>query len=205
MVRVVRSSRVPSNIISPRSKNINCVLADEMGLGKTAQTVSFIAALNAIGCAPALVIAPLSTLTHWQREFAAWTPELNVILYTGVPEAREIIRRYELFIDGKASQPLVDVVITSFEGGLLEASTLRKFHWALMVVDEGQRLKNRNSKLFTALKDFRTDHRLLLSGTPLQNNLNELFNVLEFLQLAEFKGKDRAEMIQVRRCQEVAF
>ena len=79
-----------------RSTNTNCVLADEMGLGKTAQTVSFIAALETAGWRPALVVAPLSTLTHWQRELTEWTPHLNAVIFTGTPEGRDIIRQVDI-------------------------------------------------------------------------------------------------------------
>ena len=104
-----------------------------MGLGKTAQTVAFIAALYTLARRPAVVFAPLSTLTHWEREFRAWTPQLNVILFTGVPEARDIMRAYELYGDRGGRVPIVDVVLTSFEMGLTEASVLKRISWALMV------------------------------------------------------------------------
>lgn len=209
-----------------------------MGLGKTAQTVAYVAALETAGWRPALVIAPLSTLAHWEREFATWAPQLNVVVFIGNPEGRDVIRRvrplcvavllptgclsvdsalhaivfsfpqssvltllplqYELDGGPGNQEPRFDVVVTSYEIAIVEAFALRKFRWAAMVVDEGQRLKNRDSKLFTKIKDVRADHRLLLSGTPLQNNLGELFNLLEFMLLPQFKGKDREQIQAVR-------
>eukprot|EP00741_Cyanophora_paradoxa_P023825 tig00021623_g23013.t1 len=195
----------------------NVILADEMGLGKTVQCVSFVSALQyEFGAGPFLVLGPLATLPNWQREFEKWAPHLHVVFYYGDQESRGLIRRYEFGrgaggAGGEAGRRKLDVLLTSYELAFRDAKELRRFQWASLVVDEGHRLKNSEGKLFQALVDFRTDHRVLLTGTPLQNEQRELFNLLQFLDPEKFRtfgdfqmnleGEDRAG--QIARLHEV--
>uniref|UniRef100_A0A7S4BX57 Uncharacterized protein n=1 Tax=Chrysotila carterae TaxID=13221 RepID=A0A7S4BX57_CHRCT len=164
------------------------MLADEMGLGKTVQSV---ATLNYIWKhehirGPFLVVAPLSTLSHWQREFEQWT-DMNAIVYHGSYESREVLRRYEFhFADGQANPSLKNAhkfhaLITSYEVIKLDLDRLRKISWRYMVIDEAHRLKNKDSALASELRSLRVEHMHLLTGTPLQNNTTELWALLSFL------------------------
>lgn len=153
------------------------ILADEMGLGKTLQTISFLGYLRYIKKidGPHIVIVPKSTLDNWRREFARWTPDVNVVVLQGTKEERaEIIQNQLLTAD-------FDVLITSFEMVIREKSHLKKFRWQYLVVDEAHRIKNEDSSLSQIIRLFYSKNRLLITGTPLQNNLHELWALLNFL------------------------
>jgi SNF2 family DNA or RNA helicase len=173
-----------------QSKNV--ILADEMGLGKTISASAFLSALYCefrIGL-PSLVLAPLSTIPNWEAEFSSWVPHLNVVGYYGNARARALIRRYEWHAGGPGEasssnsvRPYkFNILLTTYETVLADAAHLCKIPWALLIVDEGHRLKNSNSRLFGILSKFSFQQRVLLTGTPLQNNLGEMFNLLNFLQ-----------------------
>ncbi|TYI72123.1 hypothetical protein E1A91_D07G037500v1 [Gossypium mustelinum] len=186
------------------SKQTHVILADEMGLGKTIQSIAFLASLFEDNIAPHLVVAPLSTLRNWEREFATWAPQMNVVMYVGSAQARAVIREYEFYhpkkshkkIKKKKSGHIVseskqdrikfDVLLTSYEMINLDTASLKPIMWECMIVDEGHRLKNKDSKLFLSLKQYTTYHRTLLTGTPLQNNLDELFMLMHFLDAGKF-------------------
>ncbi|XP_078180627.1 protein CHROMATIN REMODELING 4-like [Carex rostrata] len=172
-----------------RSKNV--ILADEMGLGKTVSASAF---LSALCCEfkvllPSLVLVPLSTMPNWLAEFTLWAPHLNVVEYHGGAKARAIIRQYEWHATG-SSKPTkaykFNVLLTTYEMVLADASYLRNVPWEVLIVDEGHRLKNSSSKLFSLLNTFSFQHRVLLTGTPLQNNIGEMYNLLNFLQPTSF-------------------
>ncbi|CAK9136426.1 unnamed protein product [Ilex paraguariensis] len=175
-----------------RSKNV--ILADEMGLGKTVSACAFISSLYFEFKAkqPCLVLVPLSTMPNWMAEFALWAPKLNVVEYHGCAKARAIIRQYEWHasdpsgFDKKTDCYKFNVLLTTYEMVLADSSHLRGVPWEVLVVDEGHRLKNSSSKLFSLLNTFSFQHRVLLTGTPLQNNIGEMFNLLNFLQPASF-------------------
>uniref|UniRef100_A0A8C2E5H5 Proliferation-associated SNF2-like protein n=1 Tax=Cyprinus carpio TaxID=7962 RepID=A0A8C2E5H5_CYPCA len=159
---------------------INGILADEMGLGKTIQCIAHIAMMvekKVLG--PFLVVAPLSTLPNWISEFKRFTPEVSVLLYHGPQKERmDLVKKIR-----QAQGPLkmCPVVVTSFEIAMRDRKLLQRFHWNYMIVDEGHRIKNLNCRLVQELKMLMTDNKLLLTGTPLQNNLSELkklFNLL---------------------------
>lgn len=161
----------------------NAILADEMGLGKTIQIIGFLATLVADwNCFPFLVVVPNSTCPNWRREVKRWAPSLRVVAYYGSRESRDLAHRYELFPE--ASKELrCHIVVTSYDAA--QDENCRKFfrsvQWQGLIVDEGQRLKNDKNILYSALGALKCPFRILLTGTPLQNNQRELFNLLHFL------------------------
>uniref|UniRef100_A0A8U8AUK7 Proliferation-associated SNF2-like protein n=1 Tax=Geospiza parvula TaxID=87175 RepID=A0A8U8AUK7_GEOPR len=159
---------------------INGILADEMGLGKTIQCIATIALMVERGVpGPFLVCGPLSTLPNWMSEFKRFTPEIPLLLYHGAQqERRKLVRK----IRGRqGSLQIYPVVITSFEIAMRDRSALQNCYWKYLIVDEGHRIKNMNCRLIRELKRFNADNKLLLTGTPLQNNLAELWSLLNFL------------------------
>jgi chromodomain-helicase-DNA-binding protein 1 len=174
--------------------DVNCILADEMGLGKTAQTISMLGhmryAANVSG--PFLVVVPLSTISNWQREFDMWLPTFNVIMYIGNARAREIIRAKELWQPRgrKSFVHKFNVLLTTYEMLLKDARHLKSVDWAYVAVDEAHRLKNTESQLYQCLVEFRSANRLLITGTPLQNSLGELWSLLHYLDRRKFETLD---------------
>ncbi|XP_043699525.1 protein CHROMATIN REMODELING 4-like isoform X2 [Telopea speciosissima] len=172
----------------------NVILADEMGLGKTVSACAFISSLYIEFKVrlPCLVLVPLSTMPNWLAEFALWAPDLNVVEYHGCAKARSIIRQYEWYaghpnvLNKRTKSYKFNVLLTTYEMVLADSSHLRGVPWEVLVVDEGHRLKNSGSKLFSLLNTFSFQHRVLLTGTPLQNNIGEMYNLLNFLQPASF-------------------
>uniref|UniRef100_A0A668AIV9 Proliferation-associated SNF2-like protein n=1 Tax=Myripristis murdjan TaxID=586833 RepID=A0A668AIV9_9TELE len=159
---------------------INGILADEMGLGKTIQCIAHIAMMiekKVLG--PFLVVAPLSTLPNWISEFRRFTPEVSALLYHGTQQERAKLLKQIRKPQGPLS--MNPVVITSFEIAMIDRKFLQRFQWKYLIVDEGHRIKNLNCRLVRELKLLPTDNKLLLSGTPLQNNLAELWSLLNFL------------------------
>ncbi|XP_025832998.1 chromodomain-helicase-DNA-binding protein 7 isoform X3 [Agrilus planipennis] len=189
----------------------NCILADEMGLGKTIQSLTFIHAVHEHGIrGPFLIIAPLSTIPNWQREIESWT-DMNVVVYHGSSASRNMIQEYEMFYKSEKGQIIKDltkfnILITTFEIIVTDFAELKGFNWRLCIIDEAHRLKNRNCKLLEGLRQLTLEHRVLLSGTPLQNNVNELFSLLNFLEPAQFPSNDAflQEFGQLKTEQEVS-
>ncbi|CAI5743591.1 unnamed protein product [Peronospora destructor] len=162
---------------------LNGILADEMGLGKTIQVIGLLSHLKALGVrGPHLIVAPLSTLMNWAMEFRKWAPSLPVVIYHGTKQERKDMRKNELNSKKKNNADF-PVVISSYEVMLADARSFTSlgFVWKYMVIDEGHRLKNMNCKLIRELKRGRSENRLLLTGTPLQNNLTELWSLLNFI------------------------
>ncbi|KAH8425857.1 chromatin-remodeling ATPase CHD1 [Aspergillus melleus] len=164
-------------------KNRNVVLADEMGLGKTVQTVAFINWLRHVRRqqGPFVVVVPLSTMPSWAETFDNWTPDLNYVVYNGNEAARAVLREHELMVDDNPKRPKFNVLLTTYEYVLQDSAFLSQFKWQFMAVDEAHRLKNRESQLYQKLLEFRAPSRLLITGTPIQNNLAELSALLDFL------------------------
>jgi chromodomain-helicase-DNA-binding protein 1 len=162
-----------------------------MGLGKTIQAVSFLSCLhhNHGLYGPFLLVVPLSTLPTWQREFDRWASELNVVVYVGDVNSRELIKQYELFHPGKGGSHgklKVNALLTTYEILLKDKLFLSNVNWAVLVVDEAHRLKNDDSLLYRSLMEFHTNSRLLITGTPLQNSLKELWSLLHFIMPQKF-------------------
>ncbi|KAL7671473.1 hypothetical protein ACOME3_006369 [Neoechinorhynchus agilis] len=177
------------------------VLADEMGLGKTVQSISFLYSLfkEDLCKGPFLVCAPLSTLINWEREFELWAPDLYIVSYIGDRASRAMIRKHEFCIDEDAiragprayrvrsgAHVKFQVLLTSYELVSLDHSCLGSVDWEVLVVDEAHRLKNNQSRFFKTLTDFTIKRKVLLTGTPLQNNLEELYHLLNFLSPENF-------------------
>ncbi|KAL8515572.1 hypothetical protein ACS0TY_014310 [Phlomoides rotata] len=156
---------------------INGILADEMGLGKTLQTISLMGYLHEFRgiTGPHMVVAPKSTLGNWMNEIKRFCPVLRAVKFLGNPEDRRYIRE-ELLVAGK-----FDVCVTSFEMAIKEKNALRRFSWRYIIIDEAHRIKNENSLLSKTMRLYNTNYRLLITGTPLQNNLHELWALLNFL------------------------
>ena len=218
----------------------NSILADEMGLGKTIQIVSVLNHLftkeNCHG--PFLILAPLITIPHWQREFEGWT-DMNVVVYHGTAASREMIRDYEFYYPSQFStnspfQPSLppvastspflstsispqppnkkskpnqaietpaqqqaarglfkfNVLITTYEILMSDASLLSKIQWRYICVDEAHRLKNNKCKLINILRTFEWNHMTLLTGTPLQNNTEELWTLLNVVDPVKFQSQE---------------
>uniref|UniRef100_H3DJD5 Chromodomain helicase DNA binding protein 6 n=1 Tax=Tetraodon nigroviridis TaxID=99883 RepID=H3DJD5_TETNG len=172
----------------------NCILADEMGLGKTIQSITFLYEIFNMGIrGPFLIIAPLSTITNWEREFRTWT-HMNVIVYHGSQISRQMILQYEMFYRDQQGNTIPSVLkfhglITTFEMIMADCPELRKLHWRCVVIDEAHRLKNKNCKLLEGLKLMNLEHKVLLTGTPLQNSVEELFSLLNFLEPLQFPSE----------------
>lgn len=156
---------------------INGILADEMGLGKTLQTIAFLGYLKFHRGihGPHLVVVPKSTLDNWRREIEKWVPGFNTVSLTGTKEERAKIIT-ERILPGD-----FDILIASYEMCLREKSALKKLSWAYIVIDEAHRIKNVDSMLSQIVRLFDSRGRMLITGTPLQNNLHELWALLNFL------------------------
>lgn len=171
-------------MISLYNNNLNGILADEMGLGKTIQTISLITYLieRKQQPGPYLVIVPLSTLTNWNLEFEKWAPSINRIVYKGPPLARKQQQ-------DKIRQGNFHVLLTTYEYIIKDRPILSKIKWFHMIIDEGHRMKNAQSKLSATIQTYyHTRFRLILTGTPLQNNLAELWAMLNFVLPNIFKS-----------------
>lgn len=167
-------------------KSNSVILADEMGLGKTIQTIGFLSYLfndhNLYG--PFLLVVPLSTLDSWRREFDNWAPEMNAVVYLGDVNSRNTIRNYEWCHPNNRLK--FNVLLTTYEILLKDKIFLSAINWAVLSVDEAHRLKNDDSSLYRSLFDFNTFHRVLITGTPLQNSLRELWALLHFIMPSKF-------------------
>ncbi|KAJ1942592.1 hypothetical protein FBU59_003153, partial [Linderina macrospora] len=190
----------------------SCILADEMGLGKTIQIISFIltifrsslpdslrgneATMSNQGTFPFLVVVPSTLVDNWVGEFRKWAPELVVSRLTGVAEARKI--QFERTIFPKSNNDLgCHVVVASYAAfnapDVVKRLSKARSMWRSVIIDEGHRLKNSESKLYQTLLGFKTRQRVLITGTPLQNDLRELFNLMAFIGAKEFENAKRMD------------
>ncbi|ODV83607.1 hypothetical protein CANARDRAFT_202705 [[Candida] arabinofermentans NRRL YB-2248] len=169
-------------------KKLSCILADEMGLGKTFQVIAFLAYLKQLKTnnGPHLIVVPSSTLENWLREFQKFAPSLEVRPYYGSQDAR-IELRNEL-----STNENYDVLVTTYNlanGNKYDQNFLRSRNFNVVVYDEGHMLKNSNSDRYVKLMRIKANFRLLLTGTPLQNNLRELISLLTFILPKVFNEK----------------
>ncbi|KAK8511250.1 hypothetical protein V6N12_033528 [Hibiscus sabdariffa] len=166
-------------LVSLYNNHLNGILADEMGLGKTVQVISLICYLmeNKNDRGPFLVVVPSSVLPGWVSEINFWAPDIHKIVYSGPPEERR-----RLFKERIVHQKF-NILLTTYEYLMNkhDRPKLSKIHWHYIIIDEGHRIKNASCKLNAELKHYQSSHRLLLTGTPLQNNLEELWALLNFL------------------------
>ncbi|KAL4132863.1 hypothetical protein QTP88_009944 [Uroleucon formosanum] len=171
-------------LVSLFNNNLNGILADEMGLGKTIQTIGLITHLmeKKKVNGPFLIIVPLSTMSNWVLEFEKWSPSVFVVAYKGSPIMRRTLQT-------QMRSNKFNVLLTTYEYVIKDKSVLAKLHWKYMIIDEGHRMKNHHCKLTQVLNThYNAPHRLLLTGTPLQNKLPELWALLNFLLPSIFKS-----------------
>jgi chromodomain-helicase-DNA-binding protein 1 len=163
-------------------KRKNVIIADEMGLGKTVQTVSFVSWLihQKRQEGPHLIVVPLSTLPAWMDTFAKWTPDVNAVAYHGSSASRSIAQEHELLLYGDSRKPKFNVLVTTYENINIDPF-LSSISWQFLAVDEAHRLKNRESVLYKALVAYNVPAKLLITGTPMQNSIEELSALLDFL------------------------
>merc|ERR1719328_890301 len=171
-------------MVSLNNNNLNGILADEMGLGKTIQTIALITYLMDVkkNLGPYLIIVPLSTLSNWMGEFEKWAPSVVALSYKGSPQ-------YRRNVQGQIRAGRFNALVTTYEYVIKDKAILSKIRWKYMIIDEGHRMKNHHCKLTQILNTFYTSNsRLLLTGTPLQNKLPELWSLLNFLLPSIFKA-----------------
>ncbi|XP_054568059.1 chromodomain-helicase-DNA-binding protein 1-like [Eptesicus fuscus] len=169
-----------------------CILGDEMGLGKTCQTIALFiylaGRLNDEG--PFLILCPLSVLSNWKEEIERFAPGLSCVTYTGDKEERASLQ------PDLKQKPCFHVLLTTYEISLKDAAFLRSFHWSVLVVDEAHRLKNQSSLLHKTLSEFSVVFNLLLTGTPIQNSLQELYSLLSFVEPDLFSQEQVEDFVQ---------
>ncbi|KAJ2781247.1 swr1 complex component [Coemansia javaensis] len=176
-------------LASLHQQQTNGILADEMGLGKTIQTIALLAHL---ACdrgiwGPHLIIVPTSVVLNWEQELHRWVPGFKVLTYYGSRAERKERRR------GWSRANAVHVCVTSYQLAIQDASVFRRKAWYYMVLDEAQAIKNFRSQRWQTLLAFRSSARLLLTGTPLQNTLMELWSLMYFLMPREFGADGEAD------------
>lgn len=207
--------------------NVSSVLADEMGLGKTVQTIAFLQLLEALAkkkakgvktAGPHLVVVPASVLNNWKREFKWIAPTLRVVVYHGAKDDRLELQDTLVRGNGDAEEPgqsPFDVLLTTYtyferDSCQEDRAFLRGFKFGYMILDEGHSIKNAKTSRFKRITAMRARTRLVLSGTPIQNNLNELLALLSFLMprmfdhgsdelLSFFDGNEESKCAKVRR------
>ncbi|KAL9607433.1 MAG: hypothetical protein Q9167_007656 [Letrouitia subvulpina] len=180
-------------LVNLYEQGINGILADEMGLGKTVQSISVMAYLaerhNIWG--PFLVIAPSSTLHNWQQEITRFVPGLKCLPYWGNAKDRKILRKFwdrKHITYSKESQ--FHVLITSYQLVVQDTQYFQKIRWQYMILDEAQAIKSAQSSRWKSLLGFHCRNRLLLTGTPIQNNMQELWALLHFIMPSLFDSHD---------------
>jgi SNF2 family DNA or RNA helicase len=172
-------------LVSLQTRRLNGILADEMGLGKTLQTISlfsYLASYKGIW-GPHLVVVPTSVIVNWETELKRFCPALKVLCYYGPAKRRKELRT------GWTKSNWYHVVITSYQLAVQDAFAFKRKRWYYMVLDEAQNIKNFQSQRWQTLINFNTQRRLLLTGTPLQNNLMELWSLLHFLMPYIFRSR----------------
>lgn len=180
-------------LVNLYEQGINGILADEMGLGKTVQSISVMAYLaekyDIWG--PFLVVAPASTLHNWEQEIRKFVPQFKVLPYWGTAADRKTLRK---FWDRKhktyKKEASFHVMVTSYQLVVSDVSYFQKMSWQYMILDEAQAIKSSQSSRWKCLLGFHCRNRLLLTGTPIQNNMQELWALLHFIMPSLFDSHD---------------
>eukprot|EP00750_Incisomonas_marina_P003485 INCI13138.2.p1 GENE.INCI13138.2~~INCI13138.2.p1 ORF type:complete len:715 (-),score=177.22 INCI13138.2:1915-4059(-) len=180
-------------LVQLQANGINGILADEMGLGKTLQSISILGYMREVKkvSGPHIVIVPKSVIGNWMNELRQWCPQIRAFKYHGNKQERQEMNATVMRPGRKDDDREFDVCVTTYEMVLKNINNLKHFAWQYLIIDEAHRLKNENSQLSLALRELHTLNRLLLTGTPLQNNLHEMWALLNFL-LPEVFGSANA-------------
>jgi DNA helicase INO80 len=180
-------------LVSLYDQGINGILADEMGLGKTIQTIAFLSYLAEKRdiWGPFMIVSPSSTLHNWQQEIEKFCPELKVLPYWGSVKDRKILRKFwsppeKLY---QRNSPF-HIVITSYGLILEDEKAFNKIHWQYLILDEAHAIKSSKSQRWQTLLNFRCRNRMLLTGTPIQNNMQELWALLHFIMPSLFDSHE---------------
>ncbi|KAK5128581.1 hypothetical protein LTR08_004065 [Meristemomyces frigidus] len=180
-------------LVNLYEQGINGILADEMGLGKTVQSISVMAYLAEVHdiWGPFLVIAPASTLHNWQQEIARFVPSIKVLPYWGSAKDRKVLRKFwdRKHITYTKDSPF-HVLVTSYQLVVQDTAYFQKIKWQYMILDEAQAIKSSSSSRWKSLLGFHCRNRLLLTGTPIQNNMQELWALLHFIMPSLFDSHD---------------
>ncbi|KAM8794708.1 helicase SRCAP-like, partial [Eudromia elegans] len=171
-------------LVTMYEKKLNGILADEMGLGKTIQTISLLAhlACEKGSWGPHLIIVPTSVMLNWEMELKRWCPSFKILTYYGAQKERRLKRQ------GWTKPNAFHVCITSYKLVLQDHQAFRRKNWKYLILDEAQNIKNFKSQRWQSLLNFNSQRRLLLTGTPLQNSLMELWSLMHFLMPHVFQS-----------------
>lgn len=171
-------------LVTMHDRKLNGILADEMGLGKTIQTIALLAHLACVkgDWGPHLIIVPSSVMLNWEMEFKRWCPGFKILTYYGAQKERKAKRV------GWTKANAFHVCITSYKLVIQDHQSFRRKKWKYLILDEAQNIKNFKSQRWQLLLNFQTEQRLLLTGTPLQNNLMELWSLMHFLMPHVFQS-----------------
>ncbi|XP_063789100.1 helicase SRCAP [Pseudophryne corroboree] len=171
-------------LVTMYEKKLNGILADEMGLGKTIQTISLLAhlACDRGNWGPHLIIVPTSVILNWEMELKRWCPSFKILTYYGSQKERKLKRQ------GWTKANAFHVCITSYKLVLQDHQAFRRKNWRYLILDEAQNIKNFKSQRWQSLLNFNSQRRLLLTGTPLQNSLMELWSLMHFLMPHVFQS-----------------
>lgn len=164
-------------LVTMEQRRLNGILADEMGLGKTIQTIALLAhlACEKSDWGPHLIVVPTSVMLNWEMEFMKWCPGFKILTYYGSQKERKLKRI------GWTKPNAFHICITSYKLVIQDHQSFRRKKWKYLILDEAQNIKNFKSQRWQLLLNFQTQQRLLLTGTPLQNNLMELWSLMHFL------------------------
>ncbi|KAH9504974.1 Chromodomain-helicase-DNA-binding protein 1-like [Bulinus truncatus] len=173
-------------LLSCYNNGRGCILSDEMGLGKTCQVIAMLTVIKGRKKLkdPHLIACPRSVLENWKLEFQRFSPSVDVVIYTGDKEERVELARN---VRDSYNKSEFDVLLTTYEMCLKDSSFLRSMSWDVLIVDEGHRLKNSESLLHQTLQEWDIRVHVLLTGTPVQNNLQELYSLLNFVDRSKFR------------------
>ncbi|XP_014251145.1 putative DNA helicase Ino80 isoform X2 [Cimex lectularius] len=179
-------------LVNLYDQGINGILADEMGLGKTVQSIAFLChiAEKYSVWGPFLIISPASTLHNWQQEMARFVPDFKVVPYWGNQQERKILRQFWDQKDIHTKEASFHVVITSYQLVITDFKYFNRIKWQYLILDEAQAIKSTQSMRWKLLLGFNCRNRLLLSGTPIQNSMAELWALLHFIMPSMFDSHD---------------